>query len=388
MTLAAGTLVRHPQARIHYGRPAAEAVAAEVATCGASRVLVTTSRSVAAIPDGPAAAVAAALGTAHVGTFADIAAHSPGESVVAGAAMAREGGADLIVAVGGGSVIDASKAMLVALWEDARTVDDLFAAGLRYGRGSAVPPASAVRVTAVPNTFSAAEFTPNAGISNLQRKAKVAFSNPHLVPLAVVLDPAVTLPTPLPILLATGIKAVDHAVEAFQSPGANPLCDLYALGALRELSAALPAIKADPAALEPRQLAQFGMYHAILAATSGPGTGPCHAIGYALGAGRGIPHGETSALMLPAVMRWVEGAIGPRAGLLAAAFGDPARPAWEQLKALIEDLGLPARLADRGFTEADIDPLAEAAAAYAKISNTPRPIDGPKDIAEILRLAL
>src|SRR5262245_46022975 len=118
-----GTVQWAAQERVIHGNPAAEAVRAEMERIGARRVLLTTTRSLA---DGRLVReVSSALGDRCAGKFSAISAHSPREAVVAGAAAAREAGADHLLAVGGGSVIDATKTMQIALWREVRDVDTL-----------------------------------------------------------------------------------------------------------------------------------------------------------------------------------------------------------------------------------------------------------------------
>src|SRR5579871_6640431 len=106
-----------PLERIVYGRPAADVIAEEAGRLGKARVFVTTSRSLSGA-DALPAKIAAALGPRYAGRFYEVGAHSPRACVLAGAAAARAAGADLLVAVGGGSVVDATKAMLMCLWQD------------------------------------------------------------------------------------------------------------------------------------------------------------------------------------------------------------------------------------------------------------------------------
>src|SRR5262245_55018337 len=109
--------------RVVYGRPAGAALRAEAERLGARRVFVTTSKSVA--QSALLADVVGELGDRYAGVYAGITAHSPRPCVIEGAALARQAGADLLVAVGGGSVIDATKVMLIALWRNATTIEDL-----------------------------------------------------------------------------------------------------------------------------------------------------------------------------------------------------------------------------------------------------------------------
>ena len=114
--LTAGTFHITAQERVVFGTPAGEAIVAEAERVGARRVFVTSTRSLAQKEMGPLQRIERALGPRHVGTYATIRSHSPREDVVAGAAAARAAKADLLVAVGGGSVIDATKAMQLCLW--------------------------------------------------------------------------------------------------------------------------------------------------------------------------------------------------------------------------------------------------------------------------------
>src|SRR5262245_61580959 len=144
--------------RIVFGTPAEEAVAAEAKRCGAQRVFVTSTRSLARLENGPLQRVERALAGAHVGTYTAIRSHSPREDVVAGANAARAAKADLIVAIGGGSVIDATKAMLLCLWKglDSPAAMEPYCLGFERTRSSALElPADPIRMIAVSTTLSA-----------------------------------------------------------------------------------------------------------------------------------------------------------------------------------------------------------------------------------------
>src|SRR5690606_14031311 len=142
-------------------------------------------------------------------------ARAPGGAVAAGAAEARRVGAALLVALGGGSVIDATKVMQLCLWAGLTEPGqlDAYRAGRGEGRVDVAAVPAGVRMVAIPTTLSAAEFTPFAGVTDVTRKAKEGYSHPQLAPRAVVLDPALAARTPERLWFSTGLKAVDHAVE-------------------------------------------------------------------------------------------------------------------------------------------------------------------------------
>lgn len=378
--------------RVVYGRPAGAALRAEAERLGAKKVFITTSKSVA--QSALLASVIDGLGELHAGTYAGITAHSPRPCVIEGAAMARAAGADLIVAVGGGSVIDATKTILIALWQDVTTVDELDA--YRAGKpkeGAAPPseairpPADAIRMIAVPTTLSAAEFNAFAGISDPRKGIKESFGHRLIVPRVIVLDPAATLATPMDLMLSTGLKAVDHAVERLCSQQAHPFVLGTATEALKLLARALPAHKADPDDMATRLDLQFGMWLSIGAGTSGVGVGASHGIGHVLGAACHVPHGHTSCVMLPSVLRWNLPANAERQKRVGEAFGKPDAAAGDLVEGLVKALGLPGRLSEVGVGRDRFREIAEKSMHDRAVLNNPRPIKGPEQVMEILELA-
>jgi maleylacetate reductase len=328
--------------------------------------------------------------TVTLGTFSAVRAHSPREDVVAAAAAARAAGADLLVGLGGGSAIDATKAVQVCLWHALVSVDDLepYRSGAPADRARPIePPVDAIRMIAVSTTLSAPEFTAMAGITDSATNTKQMFMHRLMVPRTAVLDPAATLHTPEGLLFSTAIRSVDHAVECWCSPMATPATEALSLQGLRLLARALPAIQAAPQDLRARMEAQFGMWQAVAALAAGVQTGASHGIGYALGAGFNVPHGHTSCVMLPAVLRWNASVNAERQQALSDAMGRPGVPAHELVAALIARLGQPGSLRAVGLREDQLDDLAQRALVYPPVQANPRPITQAGDVREILALA-
>ena len=376
--------------RIVFGEPLDEAIVAEAKRYGASRVFLTSTRSLAKLDGGPLQRAERALGTMHVGTHAEISSHSPREDVIAGAAKARAAKADLLVAIGGGSTIDATKAMLMCLWLGLDSPDAMepYRAGIDGAEGRRITaPSDAVRMLAVSTTLSASEFTSTAGITLSASNTKQSFLHRQMAPRSIILDPAATLDTPQWLLFATGIRAVDHAVESYCNPAANMATEAHSLQGLRLLHRSLPRIKREPISLPARLEAQFGMWQAIAPSVSGVGTGASHGIGYALGATFGVPHGHTSCVMLPAVLTWNAAVNGERQKALSDAMGAPGRPAGELVKQLVAGLDQPTSLRDVGITRDRLDEIATRALAYKPVRINPRPIKTAADVREILELA-
>ena len=377
------------QERVIYGKPVVEALSEEISRAGADRIFVTTTRS---ITNGALVArIVESLGKKFAGKFDAIAAHSPREAVIEGAEALRASRADLVVAVGGGSVIDATKVMLLAIWRGARGAEELSALPGVRGQGAEPSAWSAdpqrLRMIAVPTTLSAAEFFPSAGVTDVQRHLKQMYSHPLAVPKAVILDAAATLETPMELLLSTGMRAVDHAVEGWCSVKSAPMADAANREAMRLLAISLPKIRSEKENLECRALAQHGMWLSRIASMAGIPFGASHGIGYLLGGGRGVPHGITSCVALPAVMSWNASANAARHADVSAAFGGKGQAAGDALRNFILDLGLPVRLREVGIAEAELPAIAASWDGAAPIATNPRQVRGTEDLLEILRLA-
>ena len=388
--LVAGTFHIQAQERIVFGMPAGEAVVAEAERVGAKRVFVTSTRSLAQKENGPLQLMEKALGARHVGTYSTIKSHSPREDVVAGAKAAREAKADLLVAVGGGSVIDATKAMLLCLWVglDSPEAMEPYCLGFERNKHAAVAlPADPIRMIAVSTTLSASEFTENAGITQSATNTKQTFRHRLFAPRVVVLDPASTLDTPDWLLFCTGIRSVDHAVENYCNAKANLATEALSLQGLKLLYRALPAIKRNPHDLAPRLEAQIGMWQAIAPSASGVPTGASHGIGYALGATFGVPHGHTSCVMLHAVLKWNAVVNAERQKALSEAMGAPARSASDLVRELVAGLDQPTTLRAVGIKRENLDEIARRALSYHPVQVNPRPIKTTDDVKEILDLA-
>src|SRR5262249_39759365 len=154
-----------------------------------------------------------------------------------------------------------------------------------------------------------------------------SYRHPLLVPRIVILDPAPTVHTPLWVWLSTGIRALDHATEGLCSSVSNPVSDAYYVQALKLLSTSLPRVKRNPRDLDARLDCQIATWLSTAGRHGGVQMGASHAIGHALGATCGVPHGYTSCVMLPHVLRYNRPANAGRQGLVAEAMGHAGKDA-------------------------------------------------------------
>ncbi|HEY7611207.1 MAG TPA: iron-containing alcohol dehydrogenase [Alphaproteobacteria bacterium] len=387
--MRSGVYAYLPQERVVFGQSAAAAVAGECERLGAERAFIVASRTLATTTP-VIEAIKTELGARFAGLFDGCAAHTPWRTVLAAAAAVRAAHPDLIVAVGGGTVIDTVKVLQVCLAENAHNADDLAKLHIKVNAdGSRHTPAvgpSPVRQIAVPTTLSGAEFSSLGGATNERNGVKEAFGGPDICPRAVILDPAVTVFTPEWLWLSTAIRSVDHAVEAVCAADAQPMTDALALHALGLFAANLPRTKADPADLEARLACQQAVW---LAASTIMKVqyGASHGIGHVLGGLCGVPHGHTSCILLPAVLRWNEPVNAKRQELVAGALGRPGACAADVVAELIRSLGQPRRLGEAGVPRTALPKIAELAMSNVWVRTNPRKIAGPADVMAILDAA-
>ncbi len=379
-----------PMDRVVYGVPLAEALAEEIRVRDSRAIYVMASGTLARqtdVIDG----VRHVLGNRLAGVCAKIGAHTPRVDVVAAANEARAAKADLVLTVGGGSVTDAAKMVGLCLGNDVTAPEqlDAFRAVVTPDGKTERPPTKppGVRFVAVPTTLSAGEFTSGAGCTDTARHVKESFSHALMMPSAVILDPAVTVHTPEWLFLSTGIRAVDHAVEDICSINPTPFSDGASLQALRLLSRGLPAVKADPGDMAARLDCQLGAWMSIMGTQNGVTKGASHGIGHVLGGTADVPHGYTSCVMLPHVLRFNESVNAARQALVAEALGSPGMTAADAVAALIASLGLPATLRDVGVKPEQLDLIARQSMHDRWVHTNPRKIDGPPVVRALLDAA-
>ena len=375
--------------RVVFGKPCAEALAAEAERLGARRVFMLVSRTLNTTTDA-VATVRERLAGRFAGEFDGIQPHTPREDCVAAAAAAREAGADLVVTLGGGSVTDAGKMVQICLEHDVTATDELerFKTYIEEDGTKHVPEYEGFRVrqVAIPTTLSGGDFNMRAGCTDSARKVKESYMHPMMVPRVVILDPAIAVHTPEWLWLSTGVRAVDHAVETICSQFSNPYSDGIAMHALRLLSRALPRCKERPADLDARLDCLLGMWASMDHNQAGIPMGCSHGIGHMLGGTAGVPHGHTSCVMLPSVLRYNRTVNAEKQRLVSEAMGRPGEDAAEVLDAFIRGLGMPRSLAEVGVGRDQFEVIARNAMHDRHVHTNPRPIKSHEQILEILEM--
>lgn len=377
--------------RVTLGVRAADAIAEEAANRGAKRVFILCSSFLNRQTD-EIRRIEAALGDRHAATHDGIQPHAPRGDVLAAANQARAAKADLVVTVGGGSVTDAGKILLICLKHNITTVDQFDDYRVRVEEdGTVVSPVfdgPDVRAICVPTTLSGGEFNPLSGATDESIKQKQPYTQREMVPVCVVLDPAITVHTPEWLWLSTGVRSVDHATETLASFLSNDFCDGIADSALRLLAEGLPRVKANPGDLDARLKCQIGAWQSMIPIIGGVPMGASHAIGHVLGGTCDVPHGYTSCVMSPFVQAFNAPVNGERQKRISACLGDTSRPASELLDTLIRGLGMPRSLKEVGVREDQLQLVSEYTLEDIWGRTNPRPITSARDVMAILQTAL
>ena len=376
--------------RLIAGVNAAHSVAEESAKFGAQRIFVIASQSV--MNDSSLAdALAHALGSRLVGLHTGIAAHAPQQDILQAAAAARSAKADMLVSVGGGTPIDSTKIVQLCLTHDITTLDQLnaYAHGAGGTGGAIEDKVGAIRAIAVPTTLSGAEFAALGGALVVEMKQKQGFTHPDLAPLAIIFDPDLAAHTPAALWFSAAVRTIDHGAEGYLSPDGYPILQQQFLSALRLMSQGLRDGFSAQTDAEKRAafMLSFQGVWSVAPALGRVRMGASHGLGYILGGMFGVAHGETSCVLLPAVLQW-NAQKHPDAQLaISQALGDAQQPAHVLIRQLIKSLGLPSCLTEVGIGADKFQAIAEAGEHHGVVTANSRAITSQNDILEILQLA-
>lgn len=377
------------------GNAALEHIPFELATLGAKRPMIITDKGVRA--NGLLNPIEAAFSTtdAVIGAiFDDVPPDSSLEVVRLAAELYRKQKCDAIIAIGGGSVIDTSKATNILVSEGG---NDLLQYSGAHNLSKPLKPFFVIPTT----SGTGSEVTMVAVVSDLEKNVKIPFTSYYLMPHAAILDPRMTQTLPPHLTAMTAMDAMTHAVEAYTCLAANPLSDAYASAAIKKISENLFKVLDNPSEPQGRlELAQASTMAGI--AFSNSMVGLVHSLGHALGAVAHLPHGLCMNLFLPYVLEYNKEVNGNKIGelLLPLAGADiyaqtPANQRADKAIAIILTMRdrlfsltkLPRNLRETGkVTEAQLDDVAEKALNDGSIIFNPKEAS-LKDLRAILQKA-
>lgn len=296
--------------------------------------------------------------------FDDLSAEPTYEQAQAAVDNFKKSGADFIVAVGGGSVMDTAKLASILATDEYRVKEllDNPKMAKKY-----------VKTLMIPTTAgTGAEATPNAIVSVPEKEIKVGIVNDNMIADYVILDAVMIKDLPRKIAASTGVDALCHAVECFTSNKKNPFSDIFALQAFEMIMKNIEKACDDPDALEEKNNMLIASFYAGVAITAS-GTTAVHALSYPLGGKYHIPHGVSNAILLAPVMKFNEPVcrslfaeaydrLAAGAQAVAGAETEEEKSAWvvKRMEEIVEHLNIPKSLKEFGIGDEDLDTLVEA----------------------------
>ncbi|MBV8100693.1 MAG: maleylacetate reductase [Verrucomicrobia bacterium] len=321
--------------RVIFGAGKLETLAAEVSRLGSKALVLCT-------PEQKSAAHEAAqmLGALSVGIFDRATMHVPIETARAAQSEASRLGADVYVAIGGGSTT---------------------------GLGKAIALESGKPIVCVPTTYAGSEMTPIWGLT--ENGVKKTGRDIKVLPRTVIYDPTLTLSLPTTLSATSGMNAIAHSVEALYSQNRNPIVSLMAEESIRSLARSLPRVVQEPKNLEARSEALYGAWLAGISLGS-VGMALHHKLCHTLGGSFNLPHAEVHTVIIPHVTAYNRDAAPEAMRRIAAALGQS--DAAEGLFQLELTLGTPTKLSDLRMKQEDLDLAAELASQNPYYN--PRPV--------------
>ncbi|MBU1742661.1 MAG: iron-containing alcohol dehydrogenase, partial [Proteobacteria bacterium] len=372
--------------KVNSGPGAVASVSTEVQLLGCQRAILLTDKGVT--DAGLAEIAKQALGEYCAVVFDDIPQDSGLETIDAAAMAAREAGADLVVSVGGGSVIDTGKALAVTLKLGGKATDHIAIMRL----AGPVTPHIVIPTTA----GTGSEVTNAAVINNKAVDRKVYIVDYHLYPQVGILDPRLTTGLPPGLTASTAMDALTHAVEAVTSIRANPVCDAHGLHAIRLIRENLPRAIEDGADLAARSNLQAAATLAGWAFTIAQ-VGLAHGMAHTLGALFGVPHGAACGIVLPQVMRFNAEHATERLGWIARALGvdtsglepiEAALAAADAVEELMKQVSHPLGLGELGVPEDALYEAAVHAVADPACLFNARPVTDPGVVMDVYEASM
>lgn len=370
--------------KVVYGVGSVSELPMEVSNLG-KRVVLVTDRGIC--DAGLVDEVRDILGDSLAGIFADVPQDTGMEVCDRGAEYAGSVGADVLVSLGGGSVIDTAKGMSIIMTEGGSLSDF-------QGMQMLTRPQTPHIV--IPTTAgTGSEVTSAAVVLNREQGQKIIIYEYHITPRVAILDPRMTEKLPAHLTASTGMDALTHGIESYMSNARNPISDAVALRAMRLIARALPQAVEEPSDMVARGQMQVA---ALLAgwAFSNALLGLVHAMAHSIGAVRGIPHGLANGLFLPHVMRFNLEEVPGLTADIAEALGvnihgmaplEAGKAGIAAIEALQDRIRLPRRLRDIGVQEEDLKKAAELAMSDGSVVYNPRMVLSSDEVLEVYRKA-
>lgn len=372
--------------KIVFGVDTSKDVEIEMNTLGGTKAVVVTDQGI--INAGLTEGITKTLGDKCVGIFSDIPQDTGVDVVDSGAEFAQKNGADIVISVGGGSVIDTAKGMCILITEGG---------SLRDFNGIQLLSRLQTPHIVIPTTAgTGSEVTNAAVIMDKEMGQKRLLVENFNVPRLAILDPKMTEKLPKLLTAGTGMDAMTHAVEALHSIPHEPITDALAIHAIRLLARYLPVCTQNGSDLVARGQVQIAATMAGWAFGNAM-VGIVHAMAHSIGAIAHVPHGVGNGILLADCMEYNLEESADAYAMVAEAFGvrekgmndmDAAKAAIDAMRAFIKKIGHPQKLSEMGVKKEDIEKAAELSLSDGAIVNNPRFVLDSTEVLDIFNKVL
>lgn len=397
-------------AYVSYGRPFDEACAHHVKnTYIAKRAYIIASASLSKNTN-EVKKLERALGERHVGTWPGFAPHTPWNEVAECTKDAMTKKADCLITIGGGSLVDGAKAMLLFMANNITSVPEILelqkklnATGASMGKQSSKIPCVSPKapLICIPTTLSGGEYTNYAGGTDPETGHKSIMGHPFCGPRLIINDPKLTITAPEWVWLSTGVRGIDHCVESFcRLQPEDEDVDQHAIDGFKMIVPNLLITKKDWMNEDARLNCMLGVNKVTIMLKKRVMPGASHGIGHQLGP-LGVGHGETSCILLPSVMKWNARANGAKQAKLKQVMWsetpvaevlkerglkEESSDAGDALDAIFRELGMPRSLKEKGIGRDKFHALAVNSLKDPCCKANPIPLETEGQVMEILEM--
>ena len=336
------------------------------------------------------------LGDRVIGVTDEVGEHSPVVNVIKGAVQIRDSGADVMLTIGGGSVLDFAKFVQLALAEKAFTKEELLTKGKSgqnadrteyLGVSKAQP---VIRQIAIPTSLATADWTPAGTPVDEETKLKVGLMTVRGAPQVIIYDPEILGRTPLRLLLSTGVRGLDHSINSLCVPSPHPFANILASHAVKLFVENLPRVKRDPTdreALTNCQLANWYVGVVVMAMANQHGFS--HALAHVVAPWADIAHSDVACVLMLTQAKWLEGLETSPHTQITELLGRPGVKFSEMLTDLLVELEMPTTLAELGVTLEQTEEMIPHALAWNGVTTSNiRPVRTAEDLRAVFKIAL
>lgn len=371
--------------KIIFGENCVRDIGLEVDSLDCSKALIVTDKGI--VEAGLTERIEQFLGTRYVGTYDKCTQDSGFDLVNEGAAFAHEKGADILISIGGGSVIDTAKGMAMVMKEGGELAD--------YSGMQVLSRPQTPHIVVPTTAGTGSEVTWAAVIKNAELNMKELFCSYYIIPNKAFLDPTMTAGLPPHLTASTGMDAFTHSIEAIHALQCQPITDAMALHSIRLSMEYLPRCVKNGGDLVARGQQQLAATMAGIAFGNAQ-VGLVHAMAHSIGALFNVPHGLANSILLPHVMLFNLEECADRYALIAGAMGldtrdmsdiDAGKAAAEAVWELTKKIDLPQKIRDTGVPEGGLAEAAELCLSDGAIVYNPRMVMDAEEVLEVYRQA-